>query len=67
MVSQPTQASVIDTPYRSCEGSAGTDWAPSKRWLSSIMPTMFRFPADLCSITSRNATGCKLWSLLLFA
>src|SRR4030067_1943121 len=45
-------SSVTETPYRSFDKSLEIFWLPSKRLLSSIIPTMFLFPAILWDTTS---------------
>src|SRR5690606_19831074 len=47
VVSQPTQASVTEQPYLSCERSAGIDWLPASMKLSIIRPTTERLPSRI--------------------
>jgi hypothetical protein len=63
VVGQSIQASVTDTPYFSCDRSAGMDWLPQCRWLSSMRPTMERLPSTTWFAQFSATSGCKPGSL----
>ncbi len=61
------QGSVTDTPYRSCDKSAGIGWLPPERLLSSMSATMERLPSRIWLTQFSATSGCTAGSLLELA
>lgn len=62
VVSQSTQASVMDTPCFKAEGpSGGTSCLPALMWDSIMTPVMRRSPALSCWQMSASTFGWLLW------
>lgn len=61
VLSQPIQASVIETPFFSAaappRSGGGTSWRPSFKFDSIMTPTMLSSPAEICAAISAATMG----------